>query len=182
MRQNVGVEFNHRPSTQLLDPRFNSKLIFGRSTGQDFDFFFEQLPPFPTTRRVSTRAFAAPKFFSVSLIPTGPGQQLQLGDFVQDRRKQILRGRHLGHLEGDILRVPHHLGPDLDQLLAQCGQRPVFNLPGQGQRAQKIAKIVGQGNSCSRTSLSRKSWQDNRVQFSAILPSLIHCSAVPRLL
>ncbi len=33
-----------------------------------------------------------------------------------------------------------------------------------------------------RTSLDRDRWQLNRVIFTACLPSLIHCSAVPRLL
>jgi hypothetical protein len=47
------------------DPGFNQKLILGPSTGQDFDFSFKQLPPFPTTRRASTCDFAAPEFFSM---------------------------------------------------------------------------------------------------------------------
>ena len=34
----------------------------------------------------------------------------------------------------------------------------------------------------SRTSLDRNRWQLNRVIFTACLPSLIHCSAMPRLL
>ena len=34
----------------------------------------------------------------------------------------------------------------------------------------------------SRTSLDRNLWQLSRVIFTACLPSLIHCSAVPRLL
>src|SRR5712692_2282464 len=33
----------------------------------------------------------------------------------------------------------------------------------------------------SRTSFDRKRWQLSRVIFTACLPSLIHCSAVPRL-
>ena len=32
----------------------------------------------------------------------------------------------------------------------------------------------------NRTSLARKRWQESRVQWVAALPSLIHCSAVPR--
>jgi hypothetical protein len=56
-----------------FDPGFNQKLILGPSTGQDFDFSLKQLPPFPTVRRASTCDFAAPEFFSVSPILTGPG-------------------------------------------------------------------------------------------------------------
>src|SRR5712664_4595856 len=32
----------------------------------------------------------------------------------------------------------------------------------------------------NRTSLARKRWHESRVQWVASLPSLIHCSAVPR--
>ena len=35
-------------------------------------------------------------------------------------------------------------------------------------------------NNCSLTWLSTKSWHESRVHFTAFLPSLIHCSAVPR--
>ena len=36
---------------------------------------------------------------------------------IEDRREQIPRNRHLRQLERHVLRVPRHLGPDLDQLL-----------------------------------------------------------------
>ena len=48
-------------------------------------------------------------------------------DAVQDRREQVARHRHLGHLEDHVLRVRHHLGSDLDQLFSQCGERPVLH-------------------------------------------------------
>jgi hypothetical protein len=40
--------------------------------------------------------------------------------------------------------VAHHLRTDLDQLLLQARQRPVFDRLGRRQRAQEIAEIVGQ--------------------------------------
>jgi hypothetical protein len=40
--------------------------------------------------------------------------------------------------------VAHHLRADLDQLLLQARQRPVFYLLRRRQRAREIAEIVGQ--------------------------------------
>ena len=50
-------------------------------------------------------------------------------DPLQDRREQVARHRNFGHLEDHVPRVGHHLGPDLDQLLSQRGQRPVLHRP-----------------------------------------------------
>ena len=44
-----------------------------------------------------------------------------------------------------ICDLAHDLGADLDQLLAQGGQRPMFHRLGQGQRPEKVADVVGQG-------------------------------------
>jgi hypothetical protein len=52
--------------------------------------------------------------FSVPSILTGFRQQPQLGDLVQDQRKQAPRNRHFGHLKSDIFRVPYDFGPYLD--------------------------------------------------------------------
>ncbi len=40
--------------------------------------------------------------------------------------EQFPRHRHLSQLERDIPAMTDHLGTDLDQLLPQCGQRPVL--------------------------------------------------------
>ena len=50
-----------------------------------------------------------------------------------------LRPRHgnLGHLEGDMAAVGHHLRADLDQLLLQAGQRPVLDRLGRRQGSLK---------------------------------------------
>ena len=50
----------------------------------------------------------------------------------------------LGHLDGDIAAVAHHLRADLDQFLLQARQRPVFDRLGRRQRAQEIAEIAGE--------------------------------------
>jgi hypothetical protein len=52
------------------------------------------------------------------------GRRPQPGDQRQDFREHLPRYRDLGHLEGDVAPVADDLGADLDQLLAQAGQRP----------------------------------------------------------
>ncbi len=51
---------------------------------------------------------------------------------------------HLRHLESDVTAVAHDPRADLDQLLAQRGQRPVLDLLRQGQRPNEIAEIVSE--------------------------------------
>ena len=55
-----------------------------------------------------------------------------------------------------------------------------FTPLGRASLRRKLPRLYARANSCSRTWLSTKSWQDKRVYFTAFLPSLIHCSAVPR--
>jgi len=43
----------------------------------------------------------------------------QLRDAVENRGEQVPRDRHLGQLERHVLRVPRHLGSDLNELLPQ---------------------------------------------------------------
>ena len=50
----------------------------------------------------------------------------------------------LGHLEGDIAAVADDLRADLDQLLLQARQRPIFDRLRRRQRAQEVAEIVGE--------------------------------------
>jgi len=52
--------------------------------------------------------------------------------------------RFLGHLEGDVTTVVDNLRADLDQLLLQARQRPVLDRLGCRQRAEKVAKVVGE--------------------------------------
>src|SRR5216683_6074352 len=52
------------------------------------------------------------------------GRRPQLDDQHQDFLEHLSRPRDLGHLKGRVAAVAHDLGADLDQLLAQAGQRP----------------------------------------------------------
>src|SRR3984893_14677348 len=48
-------------------------------------------------------------------------------DHLQDVSEEISRNGDLGHLEGDITAVVHHLCADLDQLLFQPPHRPILD-------------------------------------------------------
>src|SRR6266851_1794004 len=54
----------------------------------------------------------------------GCGRRPEPGDQQQDFLEHLPRHRDLGHLEDGIAPVADDLGADLDQLLAQAGQRP----------------------------------------------------------
>ena len=54
----------------------------------------------------------------------------------EDRSVQPTRNRHLCHLESDVLGMPNHFGPELDQLPLQRGRQPVLN------GTQKVAQVV----------------------------------------
>lgn len=66
-------------------------------------------------------------------------------DAAQDLGEQRPRHRHLGQLEDGVATVPDDPGANLDQLLAQRGQRPMFDLLGQDQGAQEVGEVVSQG-------------------------------------
>src|SRR6516162_3668227 len=68
----------------------------------------------------------------------------QPGDQRQDFPEHLLWHRDLGHLEGDVAAVADHLGADLDQLLAQAGQRPRLRRLWHRQRPHEVAEVVGQ--------------------------------------
>ena len=59
------------------------------------------------------------------------------------RRTSVADG-DLGHLERHVAAMADHLGADLDQLLAQAGQRPRLRRFGDRQRPHEVAEIVGQ--------------------------------------
>ena len=48
---------------------------------------------------------------------------------LQDRCEQLMRHRDFGRLERHVLGVPNDFRTDLNQLLAQRGQRPVLHRP-----------------------------------------------------
>ena len=53
----------------------------------------------------------------------------------EDRSVQPTRDRHLRHLEGYVLGMPNHFGPDLDQLFPQGRHRPGLHGTWQNQSA-----------------------------------------------
>ena len=53
---------------------------------------------------------------------------------------------------------------------------------GRTSRRHRFPKLYARTLSCSRISFARNRWHDSRVQCVACLPSLLHGSAVPRLL
>ena len=66
-------------------------------------------------------------------------------DAAQDVSEQASRDGDLGKLECDIAPMAYDLRADLDELLSQCGQRPMFDRFGQGECPHEVAEIVGQG-------------------------------------
>jgi len=70
------------------------------------------------------------------------GWRPQPGDQGQDFGEHLSRHRDLGQLDGHVAAVAHHLCADLDQLLAQAGQRPRRRRLGQCQRPHEIPKVI----------------------------------------
>ena len=71
------------------------------------------------------------------LLNRGPlwrqGSRPQPVNQAQDLGEQGPRDGNLGHLERDVATVADHLGTDLDELVAERGQRPVLYLLRQRQ-------------------------------------------------
>jgi len=65
-------------------------------------------------------------------------------DAAQDVSEQASRDGDLGKLECDVAPMAYDLRADLDELLSQCGQRPMFDRFGQGECPHEVAEIVGQ--------------------------------------
>jgi len=83
----------------------------------------------------------------------------RLRDTVENGREQVPRHGDLGQLERHVLRVPRHLGPDLDQLFTQRRQRPVPDQLRQGRRMSNVTELhvhTGQSTGTSRTDDSRR--------------------------
>ena len=77
----------------------------------------------------------------------------------------------------------HQPASGFHQPLLETRERPALDPRRQDQPAPEGAQVVGPGHSVAgRTSFARNRWHDSRVQWVACLPSLIHGSAVPRLL
>ena len=68
----------------------------------------------------------------------------QLIDHAQDVGEELARYEDLGHLERDIARMADNLRADLDQLFTQRRHQPVADRLRRRQRAQEVAKVVGE--------------------------------------
>jgi hypothetical protein len=62
-------------------------------------------------------------------------------DPAEDLGEQGARHRYLGQLEHDVATVAHDPGADLDQLLAQRGQRPMLDPLRQANVCRKLARL-----------------------------------------
>ncbi len=82
------------------------------------------------------------------LLDRGPswrqGSRPQPVNQAQDLSEQRFGDSDFCELECDVAAMSHDLGADLDELLPERRQRPVFDLIGQGQRPQEVGHVVSQ--------------------------------------
>ena len=99
----------------------------------------------PARRTADARRRRSDRFVQAPRTSPRGTRQPQPADPLQNRREQLAGHRHLRQLEDDVLGVRHHLGPDLDQLLAQGGQVPAADRPRQHQLPQGVRQVVRHG-------------------------------------
>jgi len=68
----------------------------------------------------------------------------QFRDEPQDVGEEISWNGDFGHLEGDVATVTDDLSADLDQLIFEARQRPIFDRLWRPERAEEIAEIIGE--------------------------------------
>jgi len=73
------------------------------------------------------------------------GRSSQSVDPFQDVSEQSVGYGDLRHLERDVPAMSDDLGTDLHQLLADRGQRPMFDFFRQRQRPHEVGEVVRQG-------------------------------------
>jgi hypothetical protein len=97
----------------------------------------------PASRRTSSAAVTCRKSDRASHAGAGCTRRWAISDRIF--LEHLPRHRDLGHLEGHVPTVADGLGADLDQLLAQAGQRPRLRGLGHRQRPHEVAEVVGKG-------------------------------------
>ncbi len=107
-------------------------------------------------------------------------RQAQPSNPLQNRPEQSLGHGHFCHLEDYVPRVRDDLRSNLDEILPQRRQRPVLHGARQRQPTQEVAQVVRQGEQLEADLVVHEVMAGQVVHFTAFLPSLIHCSAVPR--
>jgi len=101
-------------------------------------------------------------------------------DAPENLSKEALRQVAFGQLQDEVPRMSDETPAGLEEPLLEARQRPTLNRQGESDPTQEVAEVVGDDPSNNRTSVARNRWQESRVQWVAALPSLIHCSTVPR--
>src|SRR6266446_8074633 len=76
--------------------------------------------------------------------------------------------------------MPDEARAGLEELLLEARQRPALDGQGQGQSAQEVAEVVGDDPEHQSDLVGPEPMAGSRAQWVTSLPSLIHCSAVPR--
>ena len=74
----------------------------------------------------------------------GRGRRPQPGDQRQDVDEHLSRHRDLGQLKGHVVPVARDLRANLDELLAEAGQRPRLRRLRHRQRTHEVAEVVGE--------------------------------------
>src|SRR5262249_13464182 len=82
--------------------------------------------------------------FAVRPTSTRGAGRAQAGDPLEDPGEPLPRDGDFRQLEDDVLRVRHHLGADLDQLLPQRRERPALDRLWQYQLPKEVGQVVGQ--------------------------------------
>ncbi len=100
-------------------------------------------------------------------------------DTREDLAKQRACQVAFGQLQREVPGMLDKACPRPEQPLLKTRDRPTPNGCGQDEPTQQIG-CKAMTPSRRRTSLTRKRWQERRVQWAASLPSLIYGSAVPR--
>lgn len=101
-------------------------------------------------------------------------------DQVQDFPEQIAGYGDFGHLERNVAAMSDDLGPDLDQLLPDRGQRPMLHLLRQRQGPHEVGEIVGQSMKLEPHRVVAEPAARKPRPFDRVLALFDPLSAVPR--
>jgi hypothetical protein len=101
-------------------------------------------------------------------------------DALENLPKEAPRQVAFGELQGEVPGMSDEPRAGLEEPLLETRQGPALDGDGQDQPAQQIAEVIGDHPEEQPHLVGPKRWQESRVQWVASLPSLIHCSAVPR--
>ncbi len=101
-------------------------------------------------------------------------------DAPEDLPKQVSRQVALGQLEDEVPRMPDEAPAGLEEPLLEARQGPALDGERQDQPAQVIAEVVGDDPEEQPHLVGPEPGAGEPGPVVASLPSLIHCSAVPR--